>query len=74
MKKQKPKRRTRREYRPFGFPVTDYHFEYGDKDGGHDNWVPVKDKNIPVDKSQIATSSSMSVLIPKQDKKKRGYY
>ena len=45
-------------------------FKYGDKDGGYDNWIPIKDQNDPIDKSQLLNKSSGKALLPKQGQKK----
>jgi hypothetical protein len=58
------------------FPVnnmSDKHFEKGDRDGGYDNWIPVENKNIPVDKTQLLNTANASVLIPKQKRDKKRY-
>lgn len=72
-KRQRSKRK-RRDYHPFPINnMSDYRFEKGDKDGGYDNFIPYKDKNYAVDKSEIATKSDYPDLIPKQGKSKWPY-
>jgi len=72
-RKRPQKSKTKGKYNPF--PVNDMSdglFDYGHRDGGYDNWIPVKDRDYyETDRSEWANKSNMSALLPKQGQRKK---
>ena len=72
-KRKRPQRSKRDRYNHFPVnEVSDGLFDYGHKDGGHDNWIPVKDRYYyDFDRSNFLNTSNAKALISKERKKDR---
>ena len=73
-KRKSQKSKQARLRAPYNYPfneISDGRFVYGDKDGGYDNWIPIRDKDLDIDRSKYLSKANASALLPKSHQKKK---